>query len=71
MDSYCRSRFGAGFKSEKFGSGGTFPLLGEWKLGNVPSVPGFRPPAFVWTVTDAVREAEEILREIDRRWPPR
>ena len=30
---------------------------------------GKRVPATICAITDAVRWAEEILREIDRRWP--
>jgi len=32
---------------------------------------GARVPATICAITDAVRWAEEILNEIDRRWPTR
>ena len=33
--------------------------------------PGKRVPATICAIADAVRWAEEILQEIDRRWPRR
>jgi hypothetical protein len=33
------------------------------------SEPGWRVPATVSAIADAIRQAEQILTEIDRRWP--
>jgi hypothetical protein len=44
-------------------------ILAARKLSQLQTIAPGRSPAFVATVTDAVRWAEEILKEIDRRWP--
>jgi hypothetical protein len=44
-------------------------ILAARKLAQYDS--GKRVPATVAAISDAVRWAEEILREIDQRWPDR
>ena len=46
-------------------------ILAARKLSQLQTIAPGWSPAFVGAVTDAVRWAEEILKEIDRRWPTR
>jgi len=43
------------------------PILAARKLSNFDG--GKRVPATICAISDAVRWGEEIMREIDQRWP--
>jgi len=44
-------------------------ILAAWKLAQYDG--GKRVPATMCAIADAVRWAEEIMKEIDSRWPER